>query len=227
MMLVDVDHVFDVTQRSPLWSYRRWNIACLFDRDFLPEYEGGFRRKVHNALEDNGLEPNEGRIYLLANWRYFGYLINPVSCFYCLDEDDNLQYLLLEVTNTPWGERQVYALQCEPGRKFQDIVFEKVMHVSPFFAMDMHYHLKTGLPGEQLALNLDLYQGESKVFDATLSLSRKKLTSSHLFGVLIRYPFMTARVVVAIYWQALKLFVKKVPFQPHPSRYRKVQHENK
>lgn len=227
MVLVDVDRPHLVTGLSPFWSCNKRNIASLMEKDFLPAYQGSLRQKVASVLEEKGFAAECKHILLLANWRYFGYLINPISCFYCLDDDGHLSYLLLEVTNTPWGERQVYVLPCEKGKKIQDIRFDKAMHVSPFYAMDMQYRLKADIPAERLMLHLDLYQHGEKAFDATLQLQKNSLSKSHLFSVLLRYPFMTLKVAAAIYWQALKLFVKKVPVQPHPLKYRKADHENK
>lgn len=226
MMFVDVDELQNLVAKSPLWSLDKKNIACFMHDDYLPRFQGSMREKLHAALHEMGFVANNGRIFLLANWRYFNYLINPISCYYCYDDNNRLQYIVSEVTNTPWGERQLYVLPCDPSSRNQRLHFDKAMHVSPFYAMNMHYQLNSCEPASQLSLHINMLQDRKKVFDATLSLSRKPLTAVNLFCVLLRYPFMTVKVLLAIYWQALKLAIKGVPIQPHPDKCPEIRDEN-
>lgn len=221
MILVDIDNIQAVTRRSWLWSLNKPNIASFYESDFLVQYDGSLREKANAVLENAGVKQPPAKIFLLSNWRYFGYIINPISCYYCYNENNKLENMILEVTNTPWKERKVYVLPCETAQKFQYIQFAKELHVSPFFAMDMIYHLHASEPVAKLALHLENHQDNNKVFDATLTLDKQDISGAHLLLGLIRYPLMTLTVFMAIHWQALKLFLKKVPVQLHPEKYRR------
>ncbi len=218
MMLVDIDRVEDVTRRSWLWSFNRPNVASFHECDFLVQYEGNLRSKVNAALAEAGISQAPAKVFLLSNWRYFGYIINPISCYYCYNANNQLEHIVLEVTNTPWKERKVYVLPCQHGQKFQCMEFAKDLHVSPFFAMDMMYRLRCNEPAQKLAFHLENHQGNKKVFDATLALDKKNISGSHLLLGLLRYPFMTVAVLAGIYWQAFKLFMKNVPIHIHPKK---------
>lgn len=231
MVLVDIDRAVEFTRRSWLWSFNCPNLASLQERDFLAHYPGTLREKVAAATTEAGLPIPKGKIFLLANWRYFGYIINPISCFYCLDEAGEMETLVVEVTNTPWKERRIYVLPCQQGTEFQQLAFNKTMHVSPFFGMDYTYHLRCNLPGERHNIHLenrersDNGQGK-KVFDAMLVLNRIPASGSALTKTLLRYPLMTAQIFWAIYWQALKIFLKKVPVFTHPEKLNTEKESN-
>ncbi len=238
MLYLDLDELAQLASLSPLVSLRRKIWPASFRREdyfSIPGQENlGVAESVRLAVQRGlGFTP-PGSIRLLTNLRYFGYLANPISCYYCFDTDGKtLQALLLEVTNTPWGERCHYVLDCR-GDASEAIAFDKTMHVSPFMPMDMTYQWQGNCPAEQLVFSLKNFTGRpcenseteaggdkpEPVFSAGVRFSRVPMSAKNLNLTLIRYPLMTVKVIAGIYWQALKLFVKRLPVCPHPLRSR-------
>jgi DUF1365 family protein len=159
---------------------------------------------------------------MLTHLRYFGVGFNPVTFFYCFDADDTrVESIVAEITNTPWNERHAYVLT-EPMAEVESRVlryrFAKEFHVSPFMPMSMQYDWRFGTPGRSLAVNMQNYQHGERVFDATLQLSRREIGAGALARALAAFPCITATVLAGIYVQALKLWIKRIPFHAHPSR---------
>lgn len=221
--LAELDQVF---AGRWLWSVNRPNLAAFWRSDYLGDPALSLDEAVRRAVtRHNGRRPT-GPIRLLTHPRYFGYGFNPLSLYYCYEPDGvALEAVLAEVTNTPWGERHVYALPMErnlgsPERPH--FRTPKAFHVSPFMPMDLEYVWHLNCPGERLLVHLDERQGARKLFDATLDLRRRPLTGANLARSLARFPFMTGRVILGIYWQALRLWLKGVKIFEHspPTRSR-------
>lgn len=217
MMYLDLDEIDDVLRLSPWWSKSRWALASFIREDFLGDESCDLKKSVANRIFEETGVVHRGPIRMLANLRYFGFNINPIVTYYCFDELEQLQYIVAEVTNTPWGERKSYVLRCDPSLKRQRIHFNKGMHVSPFNPMDMHYQWRSNNPSKRLKLHIETWAENELVLDATLSLKRQGITSNSLNRTIWRYPWMTLKVAGAIYWQALKLCIKRVPIYGHPS----------
>ena len=161
-----------------------------------------------------------GPIRLLTHLRYLGYCFNPISIYYCFAEDgDTLEAFLVEIHNTPWGEEYLRAFDARTATEdgeWHTFRLDKEFHVSPFMPMDMDYDWRFTAPGEQLAVHMTSRRQGREIFNASLNLQQQPLTGGNLAGALLRWPFMTAKVIAAIYWQALRLKLKGVPFCPHP-----------
>ena len=216
MMYLDLDELDAIFKLSPFWSKKPWRPARFQRSDFLGDANIPLDQAVRQRIQTETGTWHEGPIRMLANLRYFGFNINPITCYYCFDNHEQLKTIVTEVTNTPWNERVSYVLQCDPEKRYQRIQFQKQMHVSPFNPMNMNYKWTSNNPDQLLTLNLETQCDQQNQVDATMALKRTEITASSLAGILIMHPWMTAKVAMGIYWQALKLWLKKVPFFDHP-----------
>ena len=171
------------------------------------------RDRVEREL---GFRP-AGPVRLLTHVRSLGYVFNPVSFYYCFAADGRaLEAVVAEITNTPWGERHAYVLRAGPSGAAA--AFEKRFHVSPFFPMAQRYRWSLGEPGERLVVEMANDEGSTEVFRARLELLRRPWSRAALWRAALLAPLMALRVHAAIYWQALRLWSKRVPFHPHPAK---------
>jgi uncharacterized protein len=216
MMYLDLSELDQVFKNSRLWSVERRTLARFKRSDFFGDPNVPLDTAVRQRVqEETGVYP-EGPVRLLANLRYFGFIMNPVTCYYCFDKQENLQAIVAEVNNTPWDERHSYVLNCDPSKQHQRITFDKTFHVSPFNPMDVHYAWRSNLPERNLYISMQNWRDDQVEFDAMLALTRKEITPARLRALIWQYPFMTMQVVIGIYWQAVKLFFKRVPVHDHP-----------
>ncbi len=235
MVYLDLQEMDSVFSQSPWWSCKHFSFAWFRRKDF---FDGDSKTSLYDAVakkvEDETGQRPKGPIRMLSNLRYFGFIINPITCYYCFDKTgQHVETVVAEVTNTPWKERCHYVLDFrrkldgrQPLSQKQDTLFQKNMHVSPFQSMDLIYQWRGKTPSDQLFIHIDVLNSEKlldhnqrgkPIFDATVMLKKQEITSSLLRQKIFSYPWMTAKVCLAIYWQALRLWIKKIPFYSHPT----------
>ncbi len=218
MMYLDLDELPGLFAGRWLWSSHRPAAAWFRRADYLGDAAVPLDQAIRDKVEqETGCRPG-GSIRLLTNMRYFGHCFNPVSFYYCFDVQDNLEFILVEINNTPWNERHAYVLDCRLADGLYRFQFGKAFHVSPFMPMTLQYDWRFTKPGDSLNVHMVNLAPESKMFDATLQLQRREISAGSLASALAFYPLMTVKVVLAIYWQALRLWLKGVPFFNHPIR---------
>lgn len=226
-MYLDLSELDSVLQQSWLWG-RRWFHLARYKRSDYFSVDDNFDQSVDSAVRSEvntqlGINLT-GPVCVLTNLRYFGYVVNPISCYYCFNDDlSRLQAMLIEVTNTPWGEKHHYVLDLSSYQSNEPVSFEKKMHVSPFMPMNRVYQWRGNKPEETLRYSLasviDSVDTNAGVqFDSGVVFNRQSISGLQLNKIIFIYPLMTAKVTAAIYWQALKLWVKKVPFISHPDK---------
>lgn len=249
--LLDLDKLEETFSESKLWSLERWNLISFRNKDFHQNSlisESGIK---DSGIKENGIRENSipqinktsinkqaiietirqqtgknfsGKVFMLSHLRYLGFNFNSV-CFYFCYQNDNLKYIVSEITNTPWGERHSYLHLCDEGKRggkngdnlFQ-FEFDKEFHVSPFLTMDMHYQWLFKVEDDELRIHMVVNQKRTnhKFFDATFTADYLPLTKINMRKLVLSRPLQPLKMVSAIYWQALKLWLKKIPFVPHP-----------
>jgi len=213
MVWLDIDTLQEQLAISPLSGYERSRLASFREKDHFGDASLPLRERLRQDAAAQGLKLPDGPVYLLTHLRYAGYCFNPISLYYCYEPEAREPSLVMAEVHSTFGESHNYWIE---GDRADGIV--KRLHVSPFNTMDNQYDFRMGTPGETLAVHIDVASREGKFFDATLSLKWRPWTRANLHRVLAQFPLMTLQVIFAIHWEALKLFFKRLPIVPHPSK---------
>jgi DUF1365 family protein len=186
--------------------------------DYLGDPAIPLARAVGAEVERLGGRPCEGPVRVLTQLRSFGVCFNPVSFYYCFAPGGaELEQVLVEVTNTPWGERRAYLLaDHHSGSRVLHGDFDKELHVSPFFGMDHRYHARATVPGDTLSVHIENEHRGATVFDATLRMHRRELSRACAARMTARHPAASAQVLALIYGHAVALRLKGAAIHPHP-----------
>ncbi len=226
-LYIDLDELDTLFERRWLWSTSAPALAWFRRKDHFGPSGESLKESVLACVEDSTGKRPQGPVRMLTHLRYFGFLFNPVSFYYCFDgHAGQPEAIVAEVSNTPWGERHLYVLPVSQNRSSgvrMRFDHDKEFHVSPFMPMDMHYRWSFSNPEKFLTVRIDNYREAQKLFSATLALKKRELSGARCASVLARYPFLTARIIVAIYWQAMKLYFKGAPVYSHPEKLRPLK----
>jgi DUF1365 family protein len=174
------------------------------------------RAAVGELIEQRtGRPAAAGPVRVLTHPRTLGACFNPVSFYYAFDWDGRLDAVVAEVTNTPWRQRHAYVVRAD-RRDASGVLRgaqEKALHVSPFQAIERHYHWAASTPGPRLSVHIENRRpGDGAVdFDATLNLRRHALTPAALRAFVARHPAEAVRVLALIYGRALTLALRGAP----------------
>jgi len=224
MPMVDLDRLNELDHLWPLWSSRLPAIVHHRREDYGGDRKGAnpsgatLATEVRDLVEERtGARPS-GRVELLAHARTWGWLFNPLAVYYCHDEKgDTPVAAVLEVTNTPWGERTHYVVDLR-DRGTASVRLAKDLHVSPFLSSNLDYEIRVPAPGDRCSVAITVRRGETVLLSAAMSLQRRRFNRRSLAGRLLRHPLLTHRVSSGIYTQALRLWRKGVPYVAHGSR---------
>jgi hypothetical protein len=211
LVYLDADALDRAPALGPLGRVRRED---LFGDPAVP-----LTAAIRAHVNADGGTPVRGPVRVLTAVRALGIGFNPVRFYYCFgvgaDGVEELEAVVAEVTNTPWGERHAYVLRPDPGGRFRGEM-AKELHVSPFLGMDHSYGWSLTVPGDELEVRLENLRDGVRQFDARLRLRRRPLTRGALARALLRQGPQSLRVVARIYGQAVRLKLKGAPYHPHP-----------
>ena len=231
LFCIDLDELDSLHRRLKLFSRNRRNVFAFYDRDHFEDDGQDIRGKVEAYLLAHGVDLSGGRILMLANVRTLGYVFNPVCFYFCFRPDGTPECAVVEVGNT-FGEIKPFFV----GREnLGDLQFRgravKNFYVSPFIDLDAVFEFRLRIPGEALDVRIDDWQDGKRFFLSSLTGTRRPLRDSSLAWYSLRFPLVTLKVIGAIHWQALKLYLRKLPFHrknAHPAKqqglYRGTSH---
>jgi len=221
---LDLEELNHVVAQSPFWSLERFNLVSFYRRDYMGNKHQDLSDAVKLCIKQHNGESFNGRICLLTHLRFLGLCFNPVSFYFCFPEGENTpRYILADIHNTPWNERYCYVLDTSEMPTKQDewqfeFYFDKAFHVSPFMPMDQQYRWQFSFHDANLTIHMQLEQENECCFDATLQLKAEELSPSKMIKMPLHYPFMPLIIIFAIYWHALRLWIKGIPFYSHPDK---------
>jgi uncharacterized protein len=217
-LLIDLDRLAEAGRKSPLFAVNRRGLVSFYEADHA-EIEGeSLRTMADRLLAQAGLRAPAARILLLAYPRMLGYVFNPLSVFFAYDADGQLLAAIYRVRNT-FGEHHSYVARVEEGQLSEAGLRQertKIFHVSPFIPLGARYHFRILPPGKAVRLRIHETEAGEPLLAATFVGEKKSFTTASLLAALARTPLMTWKVVYAIHWQALKIWLKGATFHTSP-----------
>lgn len=215
----DLDELDELNDKIRFFSRNRFNIVSLRDKDYL-RGEGDISGKIKVFLRESGVKDPVARIELITSARYFGYVFNPVSFYFCYRKDNTVAAVAAEVNNT-FGEKHLYVLSRpfkNSDNKFFSFEHSKEFHVSPFNTLDGKYLFQFSKSMDQVEIRITLTRNNEKILIARLTGNSQPLTSGNLLKIITRYPLTILTVVPRIYKEAFKLFfLRKLSYVPKPN----------
>ncbi len=219
-LYLDLSELDELRQRLPLFSDRRFAWASMYRPDHLGAEIDSLDDAVRQFVRRTTDTPATGPIRLLTLWRCLGAYFSPINLYFCFAEDrsNQVESIVAEVNNTPWGEQHCYVLWSGNRIGLRHLAFQhpKEFHVSPFMDLDLLYRWQILPPSHRLAVHLGTWREDERLFDATLSLRRRELNSRNWLATTARQPIVPMRILAAIYYEAFQLWIRKCPFFPHP-----------
>jgi len=203
-VFLDLDRLARLDRELRLFSYNRWNIFSIFDSDFGAGAPLESKQDILGLLENDEVDTDGLKVYLLCYPRILGYVFNPLNTYFCYRQDGTLAATEVSTAIDPICRGFVPTHSCD-----------KQMHVSPFTPMGMRYDFRTEVPGQSLSVAIRLYDENGTMMTANFSGSRNPMSDARLLRNALLYPLMTIKVITGIHWEALRLWLKRIPWYHH------------
>ncbi|WP_013502601.1 DUF1365 domain-containing protein [Rhodopseudomonas palustris] len=218
-LLIDLGRLDEADRISPLFGVNRRALYSFHETDHGPRDGSSLRAYAQTSAAAQGVDLTGGRVLLLTYPRVAGYTFNPLSVYFCYDASGALTLVIYEVRNT-FGDIHPYALPVRAGelgpaglRQQQD----KLFYVSPFIEMAMRYHFRIVPPGDVVRLRILETDSGGPVLAATFAGAHRALSTKTLLQSFLSLPLMTLKVIAAIHWEALRLWIKGARLVPRPA----------
>lgn len=230
MMYLDLDEIPALARRLWSFSHERFNVYAFRASDHFIGSAPSLKENIIHFAGQHGVDVTGGRVTLLTLPRIAGYIFNPVSFYFCFDRQGVPACAIAEVNNTfhetkPYFVPKIDAHSDHPSR-FR-LLAPKYFYVSPFSELDFQFEFKLQLPDDCLKIYVNDFNGENKMLVSSLLGTRKPLTDARLMWFVLKYPLLTLQVMGGIHYQALLLYLKKIPFHrkaANPTLQRDVIH---
>jgi DUF1365 family protein len=216
-LALDLEEASSVGATLRFFSVNRFNLFSFHERDHGDGSSLPLLEQIRTKLRAEELDAS-GAIVLMTMPRMLGYAFNPLSLYFCYRKDAELEAILYEVNNT-FGQRHTYlipAIADADGLVRQESA--KSLYVSPFLDTDMSYAFVTAPPKERVAISIIARDAQGPVLIARLLANRVPLADKTLLRTLLAFPFLTLKVVAAIHWEALRLWLKGVRLTARPTQ---------
>ena len=209
--LLDLSEIKFLDKNLKIFSYNKFNIISFHDTDHGARDGTSLKEWVISNLKKNNIEARDVKIKLLCYPRIFGYVFNPLSVFFIYNKNFNLISVLYEVKNT-FGEQHTYIFKIKKNENFVQHACKKKFHVSPFIKMDCTYFFKILKPCNKISVVINQYDKDGKILYASQDGIKLELNSKNLIKSYLKHPFMTYKIILAIHYEAFKLWVKGIKF---------------
>lgn len=223
----DLDEMDRWFKRSKLWKHNKWSVFSLYDRDYVNSEALPIKQKLIQYISQKTGENFNGRVCLFTHPRFLGYGFNSVNFYFCYQKNEVgeiLRYIVSEINNTPWGEKHLYLHDCQQNNAVDTSLsfeFEKQFHISPFVPMQMNYRWDFQVSENEIKVKMWVKKQQQTILTVVLDTNITVLVENNLNSLLLKRPFQPWKMSFGIYWQAFKLWLKRVPVYDHPDNQSK------
>jgi DUF1365 family protein len=221
-LLIDLDRLDAADRQSRLFAVNRAALYSFHEADHGERDGSALRLYAQRRAAEHGVDLTGGRVLLLCYPRLLGFTFNPLSVYFCHRAGGELALIIYEVRNT-FGELHAYVLPVKPGDVSEAGIrqqHDKLFYVSPFIAMAMRYRFRVSPPGENVKLRILETDREGPLLAASFSGRRQRLTTCSLLRAFFALPLVTFKIVAAIHWEALRLWIKGARLVPRQNAAR-------
>ena len=210
-LLIDLSELENIDKEISFFSLNKFNLISFYEKDHGERDGSSLINWVNKNLEKNNIPIQDIKIKILCYPRILGFVFNPLSVFYVYNLQNKLISILYEVKNT-FGEQHTYIFKITKDENLVQNKCAKKFHVSPFIEMDCNYFFRLLKPGDKISVIIDQYDKEDKILFASQDGIRTEFNSKELIKSYLKHPLMTFKIIIAIHYEAFKLWIKGIKF---------------